>query len=434
MRLSYLVFILVILTNSFAHSTLHEEEPALYSYIIGSINSDKIEAESNSDIYAIPASCLKVVTTLLAYKVLGKDFNYQTRLYKADNDYIIKFSGDPTFTSEKLKELLLPIQGKKIEGRLILDNSLFIVHPHSTNIIVGDRGKHYARPVSALIIDENFIHLDIFPTSNGKLAQVSSESGFEVRSELIIDENPSNITTTWEGDTILLKGNINKSSEAVSKALSPLEIDEFAQHKLKKLLKELSINAQIKIINDETLMPQQMQLVKAIDSETLEVIIPPALERSDNMVFDTLFLNIIHKVQQAKIKDWGEGNVIIKRLIQEYLGVDVEKAIIADGSGLSFYNRIQPKKLFEILKNNYTDMTFLSSMPKIDYINERLGEEVLPSYLRAKTGALLGFRCLCGYDTRANDPKAFVIMANSFEPLSKNINAVLAKFISEKLK
>lgn len=428
-----MTLLLVSNRNVLAAENLYKQEPALYSYVSGAINSEVIKAQANADIYTLPASCLKVVTGLLAYKVLGKDFTYKSQLYEAGEDIVIKFSGDPTFTSQKLRELLLPIRGTKIAGSLVLDNSLFIVHPHSTNIIVGDRGTRNARPISALVIDENFINLTITPGKKGQPAQVISDAGYEIRAKVITDENPTAISSIWEDSYILVQGNINLDSEVIEKTISPMKIENFAFDKIEKILKELSIEAKIKIINDDTQLPAQMKLVKVIESPSLEKILPFALENSDNMIFDILFLSIIHKVQTKKIRDWGEGNIIIKELIKQYLGVDVGQAIIADGSGLSPYNRLQPRKLFEILKNNYSDRSFILAMPKIDYINKALGAEIMPSYLKAKTGTLLGFRCLCGYDLREENPGAFVIMASGFEPLSRNINRVLARFVVSEL-
>ena len=213
----------------------------------------------------------------------------------------------------------------------------------------------------------------------------------------------------------------------VTKIISPIRIDEFSIDKVQKILENLSIKApKILISNDKTRSTKKV-LISSIQSEPISQIIPPALELSDNLTFDLLFLSIIHQTQDKKIRDWGEGNNIIKALIKDKLHVDVEKSIIADGSGLSFYNRIKPRFLFEILKKNYNDKEIMAAMPTAGYINKSHNEEILPNYIRAKTGTLLGFRCLCGYDTRELKPKAFVVMASGFEPLSKTINKIIAK-------
>lgn len=408
-----------------ADNNLYKQEPALYSYIIGSLNNKKIEAEDNSEIYTIPASCLKVVTSLLAYKVLGSEFSYQTVLYKSKDDYVIRFSGDPSLTSEKLKQLLEPLKGQKFD-RLILDNSLFIIHPHSVNNVIADKGTKNSRPISAMVIDKNFIHLKITPSN------AENDAGYQINSELSTGEEPTSVVALWDKDVIKLKGSVNNKSKIINKIISPININDFAMYKVINILQSLNISATIEIVDDEINIPEDKVFIGSIVSDNIGKIIPPALESSDNMIFDILYLNILHKVQDKKIQDWGEGNIIIKKLIKEYLDVDVEKSIIVDGSGLSFYNRIKPRQLFEILRKNYSIL--VDSMPSSQYINNSwLGDkDILNEYIRAKTGSLLGFRCLCGYNTREDNPKAFVIMANSFEPLSQNINSVIAKFIEKR--
>jgi len=428
-KLLALIFISLLANQAIANDYLYKEEPAFYSYIAGEINRDKILFEQNSEVYTIPASCIKVVTAMLAYKVLGKDYTYVTKLYEAGDDVIIEFGGDVTLTTEKLIELLSPLKQKQIKGKIILDNSLFIAHHYSSNIIAGDRGKRHSKPISALIIDQNEIILQIVPAKHGELAKITSNSPHKIDSKIVSSADPTSISIIWEDNEILaITGNISTEEKVVTKIISPIKIDNFAIDKIQKITEKLAINAPITIKNNQSTLPKLKKLINSIKSPPLSQILPPALEASDNLTFDLLFLSILAQTHDQKIRDWGEGNNLIKALIKDKLHVDIEKSIIADGSGLSFYNRIKPKFLFEILKKNYTDKDFLNAMPTVGYINAAHDEEILPSYLKAKTGTLLGFRCLCGYDTRNANPKAFVIMASGFEPLSKKINKVVAKY------
>lgn len=423
-------FFLIFLLN---HSAMAAKSPdlreiAFYSHIVGEVTSGKITSEEQADVYTIPASCLKVITALLAYKILGKDHSFRTELYEAGQDVILKFGGDMTLTSAKLTLLLRAIKDKLKQGNLIIDNSTYIAHPYSTNLITGDRGKKYAKPISALVIDQNEITIKISPTEKGRLANLAYNSELKINNQIISSSEPSNISAVWEEEVLTLTGNISTQEQFVEKIVTPIKIESYALDKLKKIINSLGLNTPISIVNDELILPSEKKLLSFLPSATLDEIIPQALEASDNLTFDILFLNIIHKALNKKIRDWGEGNMVIKNLINERLGVDIEKSIIADGSGLSFYNRIKPRFLYEILQKNYTDNDFFHAMPKVDYINKSFETPILPSYIKAKTGSLLGFRCLCGFDTRKANPKAFVVMANGFEPLSKNINQDMANF------
>ena len=131
------------------HQELYNLKPAFYAYIIGDVYKDHIETEHAADVYAMPASCQKTITALLAYKTLGSDFRFETKAYltKQRNgiqDVIVVASGDPTLTSENLKELLEPLQGRIIKGNIVIDASLFHTPEYSKNNMLDDVGSSYA--------------------------------------------------------------------------------------------------------------------------------------------------------------------------------------------------------------------------------------------------------------------------------------------------
>lgn len=111
------------------HDQLYKQKPGFYSYIIGDVNSDKIYLEKNSEVYATPASCQKVITAILALKELGPEYRYETSLLSNKKDIVIKFSGDPSFTSEQLTTLLAPLRNSKIKGILSLIIVFTKLHP-----------------------------------------------------------------------------------------------------------------------------------------------------------------------------------------------------------------------------------------------------------------------------------------------------------------
>jgi D-alanyl-D-alanine carboxypeptidase/D-alanyl-D-alanine-endopeptidase (penicillin-binding protein 4) len=386
----YFCCILILLLTSCAkppHS-LYDQKPAYYSYIVGDIKGN-ISTELNADVYATPASCQKVITALLAYKTLGSDFQYETKLYSSQKDIIIKFSGDPTLKSESLAQLLEPLQNQKIHGRIILDASLYKTPSHSTNIMIGDVGTAYAPPISAIILDGNVINV----VAN---SEIPNDSGFKIK--------------------------------------SPQEIDSYILHKTQLILKDKNIAGSMIIVRDEALLPTNLKLINSVKSEKLGVFLPPALKKSDNLVFDSLYLKIVDSGVSVPITDWTEGSDIVKSLIEKNLGIKLGNALIIDGSGLSRYNRIQPRQLFEILQRGYDMKEFVDALPFPGEPNSTLAlQKKLPKAVKAKTGNVLGVSCLCGYRTNGSEPKVFVIMANSFAPPVIEIFSVFEQFLNKQL-
>lgn len=360
------------------HAALYKEKPAFYAYIIGTIPNHRISHEYNADVFVTPASCQKIITALLAYKTLGPSYQYSTRLYTVKqglykNAAIVAFSGDPSLTSEDLYELLTPLKNKDLKGTIILDTSLFQTPAFSPNLVCDDIGKIYSRPISAMNLDQNLL----------------------------------------------------------TAKKSPEDLTLYIISKVRRVLGRLHIKAKIIIGSDPDKIPQHKTLVNTVQSKPLQSIIIPALKTSNNFVFDCLYLKIVNLQCSSPIKKWEEGHNVIKKLLQAHFDIDVGKALIIDGSGMSRYNRIQPRKLYELLCKAYKIQEFIDALPSPLELSTTLQQRTgLPKNIKAKTGALSGISGLCGYSF--NNPrsvKAFVMIASNFPPPASEMHVIQDTFI-----
>jgi D-alanyl-D-alanine carboxypeptidase/D-alanyl-D-alanine-endopeptidase (penicillin-binding protein 4) len=415
---------------------LYDKKPAFYTYILGDVHDDQILVEHQADVYATPASCQKTVTALLAYKSLGPDFQYRTNLYTTTkngkiHDLVISFSGDPTLQSENLSKLLEPLRNTYLTGNIILDASLFKTPPHSQNIIIGDIGTSYGQPVSSMILDKNLITVRALLNNNDQQSHFINDGGFPIDSDVLITSEPSSVAVIWEEGQIKITGHLNAHDKNFEAKLSPEEIDPYILNKINMVIKLLNIKGTPVIERESSKLPKNPHLLNTFKSEPLKNFLPPALKKSDNLVFDSLYLKIIHTQNHSNIKNWNEGDSIIKVLIKEYFDIDMDKSLFVDGSGLSRYNRVQTKKLFELLKKGYSVQEFVSALPSPGEPKTTLEKRTdLPEGMKAKTGSMSGMSCLCGYRTGTAHPKAFVIIANSFSPPSTEISSVIDDFIT----
>lgn len=89
-----------------------------------------------ADLPRTPASTMKLIPTFVALDSLGPDFVWFTKVYHTGyvsantlyGDLIIKGSGDPKLTSQRLNKLLEQVQQagiKHIKGDIVLDSSVF---------------------------------------------------------------------------------------------------------------------------------------------------------------------------------------------------------------------------------------------------------------------------------------------------------------------
>jgi D-alanyl-D-alanine carboxypeptidase/D-alanyl-D-alanine-endopeptidase (penicillin-binding protein 4) len=435
-----LIFLILNLTacQSHAYKILYKKHPAFYSYIIGDINN--IHQEYISDVFITPASCQKIITALIAIKELGPEYKYRTKLYTRKNNNkienaVIAFSGDFTLSSENLITLLKPLENIFIKDNLILDASAFTVNPHSENIIIGDIGTSYAQPASAIIIDENLINLTILPDNINYLTNISIDVPiYNINSKAITNNKINEISRTWNKDNIEITGNINFNSKPQFFKLSPLNANEYFKFKMEAILKKLNIKTKLKIIYDKKDIPTGLTLINKIDSKPLKEILQPALKQSNNLAFDSLYLTLLHRNILEGVSYWHDGDAVIKSLLKKHFNLDFNYGAFYDGSGLSRYNKIQPKQLFLLLQKGLNVKEFVESLPYPSEDNTTLKNyEYLSSNIKAKTGTMSGIRVLSGYYISSKTTKVFVFFVSGFKSPYGNLPVNLNKFIQKEL-
>jgi len=433
----FLIGILYLITGctSSYNKLLYNKKAAFYSYVFGSVQGKQIYAKHDADVYVATASCQKTISALLAYKTLGADYRYETKVYvtkknRKIHNVIISFAGDPTLKTADLFQLLKPLKGARIIDKILLDATLFNVPTHSPNLMLDDLGTDYAQPVSSINIDKNLIIVTVLPTKIGRLAVLNNDAGYPIDSEVVTNLDPSSVKLVILNNRIKATGNICFNKASLEMKISPIDLDYYVLNKVKSVIKSLNIKAKIKIIHNQMPLIKKPILINAVKSESLSSIIPAALKISDNLVFDSLYLKIIHSQSDKEIKSWNDGNEIFKSLIHKYFSIDVGNAMFVDGSGLSRYNRIQPRKFFDILRKGYYVSDFVAALASPGEPGSNLAKrnDIL-RYVRAKTGNMSGISCLCGYCISGH-PKAFVIVANNFAPPNNAIFPILDNFVN----
>lgn len=426
---SYLLTVILLASCSrLPADDLYTKKPGYYSYVIGDIGAAEPSLAANSDVYVAPASCQKIITTLLAYKQLGPEYRYQTDLYvTADKqEAIVRFSGDPTLTSEQLAKLLhhLPTEVK----HLWLDNSLFQTPALSPNIMRDDVGSFYAQPVSAMNLDHNQFHVTVNAGELGTKAHIENELGYNMTSRVVTSTEPTAVSFSWEKEQLVARGHINIKDTTRQFTVSPAEIEPYLELRLKPLVHNMTLHFTALPYP----LPQGAERIASISSKPLKDIIPKALKRSDNMILDSLYLTIINQIQPG-IEKWEQGDTVVKQLLVQHFGLSMQNALIIDGSGLSHYNRLQPRQLYALLQKAYDTPGFREALATPGEKGSTLKRRNLPTTIKAKTGSMSGIACICGYNIRASASQAFAFIATGFAPPLSEVYGVQDTFLRQVL-
>lgn len=125
---------------------------AVVSVSIRELETGKIFYERDADLLLHPASTLKAFTTPVMMRYLGMDYRVATGLYKHNNNYYLKLSGDPLLTSSKLTELFKNIE---IKTPIIIDDNIIDDIYWGVGWMWDDKDNPHMPKISAYNINRN---------------------------------------------------------------------------------------------------------------------------------------------------------------------------------------------------------------------------------------------------------------------------------------
>lgn len=339
-------------------------------------SKDQILVSKNADEKLIPASILKIFTSLVALHYLGEDYRFPTEFY-VDNQSNLKIKGygDPLLISEAISKIsqILAVLLKKSQplNNLILDDSYFsqpLTIPGITS-----SSQPYDAPNGALCA--NFNTVSFKRSSRG---YVSAETQTPLLPFVIKKIKASKL----KKGRIVFSHNKN-------------EITIYAGKLFQYFLEKQGVRFTGKVkrgrINDNT-----DRLIFKYDSvSSLEQTVAKLLEHSNNFTTNQLLI-----ATGAKII--GPPGTLVKgvTIASDYAHemLDIENMTISEGSGISRNNRVSAVQMDQVLQE------FLP----YHYLMRREGREFY------KTGTLYGVSTRAGYIQRSDgELYRYIIMLNS---------------------
>ena len=278
----------------------------------------------NASAPRIPASTLKLLTSLAAIHELGLDYRFKTAFYTdKQHNLIVKGYGDPLLISEVLEKIAQRIPGKiPFVNSIVLDNSYF-----SRSISIPGRGHStnpYDAPPSAL--SANFSTIKIARDKEGSvisdepqtpLTPLAKKIGSKIdagRGRFIIGDDPD-LAARYAGELIC---------EFLIKA-------------------GVAVHGSIKLGS----VPEDAKLLFVYHSPfTLNQVIQKMLEYSNNFIAHQLLLTMGAE-RFAPPGTLNKGLEVLRKFAREELGL--RHATIVEGSGISRKNRISAQGMLRVL-------------------------------------------------------------------------------------
>lgn len=356
----------------------------------------------------VPASTLKVLTSLNALHHLGEGYRFQTCFYLDSNTNLkIEGSGDPLLTSEILaklcRELALTLKSMDIAqiGEIVLDQSFF-----DSNIAIdgtGSSNNPYNAFVGALCANFNSVFFKYSKTGKRYLTA-------EPQTPLLPFVLKRIKVSKMKGGRVIL-----------SKEESKLYAGMLIRHFLKKEGINIAGDVKTGIVqkNDTHIYTYRSEY-------EIKDIIEKLLKYSNNFTANQLFLSsgAAKFSSPATVK---KGVSAMTAYASEILGLENFK--FAEGSGLSRQNRISPSGMIRVLEKFKRHHRLMPIQG-----NGKTSRGYKEFY---KTGTLYGVRTRCGYFKTPQGLYPFVIMINQkgrgYDQLKQKLWQTVLKYEKDQL-
>ncbi len=360
--------------------------------VIISDKNGKIIFSKNSSKKLVPASTLKVLTSLAAIHYLGSDFRFKTEFHM-DNDSNLKIKGfgDPLLISEIVEEISITLcnnlkKNKIVINNIILDDSYFdhLIKMPGTNL----SNQPYDAPNGALCVNFNTLYFKRFKNS-----YISAEA----QTPLLPCALKKIRKTFNNSGRIVFSHNKNEYT---------LYAGEMFLFFLKKHGAKITGNIKTGDINKKD------RLILVYESNfSLSKIISKLLEYSNNFMANQLFITMGANVFSPP-GTIEKGKLALLDYADQTLGIkDIN---IAEGSGISRQNKISAMDMDKIL----------SQFKPYRNLMRTMGNEYY------KTGTLNNIATRVGYIDNGNeDISRYVIMLNrsgkSMDSIMKLVRDIL---------
>ncbi len=353
--------------------------------------NDHIVAQHNPGKLFIPASTLKIATSLAALSILGPSYRFETEFYLTEtDDLFIKGSGDPFLTSEEVRLILFELKEKGVQriNNIFLDDTAFQLDTRTN----GSRQSlnPYDALNSALATNFNTIHIAVDQDGSIRSAEPQTPT-LPIMRKLGAHLSPGTHRINITRDTKNILSHTGELFRAI-------------QHKL-----DIPGNGAIASKNiTENLFPFHVH----VSSKNILDIIPSLLLYSNNYIANQLFLACGVK-EYGYPATWEKGRLAIETYLKS-LGLKDSEFYVVEGSGLSSENKITPEAM----------ITLLDLFKPYSHMMARSHGNLI------KSGTLTGVYSYAGYIVEEKQKHSFVIILNQ----DRNTRSSLLQLLEKKLR
>jgi D-alanyl-D-alanine carboxypeptidase/D-alanyl-D-alanine-endopeptidase (penicillin-binding protein 4) len=398
----------------------------------------------NPDDDFIPASTLKLLVGSVALARLGPEFSFRTDVATSGSiaggtlagNLYLRGGGDAQLSVEDLDTAAAAVAAtgvRQVSGALIGDASRYAAPRYPGGWEVDDLPYEYAAVPSALSVGLNVAHVRVVA---GNVAGAPTSLQIRPQSTALTIENQSvtgaagspdttDLARPWDRPRIVDVTGSYPAGAPPSDDLEPAVADPatFAVDLFKQALSAHGVSVTGGTALGVT--PPNARVVWSHRSKPLRALLHDFWPPSINLIGEQLLLELgatapPENAASQSLDTRGRG-LQVERAWLPSIGVDAHTVTLADGSGLSDYDRVSPRTLTEILQADWHGPqreAVLSALPVAGAsgtLASRFTQAPLRGAVYAKTGSTNHARLLAGY-ARTPDGRwiTFALMINDW--------------------
>lgn len=405
--------------------------------LVAEANSGKVIYAQREHQYQPPASIQKMVTALAARLYLGKDYRFETRLEQHGDDIVLRFSGDPALSRLQLSALLGKLKahtGKTIKGDLLLNGSQFSGYEHAPGWPWDILGVCYSAPSSSLSLEHNCVQGALYSNRGiGEKTRVNipSHQPLKVTTDARVTTKEEQKTSHCDLELVDKGHNHYHLSGCLVQRDKPLPLnfavqdtEAYISQVITAELKRLGIKLEGTIKRDDNASDTKGKAIATHHSAPLSTLLDHMVKESDNLYADNI-AKTLGTLYFSQPGSFANASKAIKAILKDKANIDLERAILVDGSGLSRNNRMTASQMMEVITYIYRyndELSLLTTMPvsgqsgTLRY-RQSVRQQPLQGKIRAKSGSLYGSYNLAGMlQTQSGNTLLFVQMVSNYFP------------------
>lgn len=427
--------------------------------------SGKVISEYGSEKSLVPASSMKVITTISALNLIGENYRYTTAIeydgvISKDSiltgNLYVRGSGDPTLGYDRLDSTLrfdslfsvwaitLKNKGiKEITGNIIADASAFEDYATPGSWNWDDIGQYYGAGPYGLNVFENSYTLYYSSTSStSKVDSIYPDiEGLTIWNDVKVGGAGDEAYIYGAPDNYYryVVGTIPANRKAYPVEGSMPDPPLFLALELKKALADAGIKVQKQATTVYAMKREKLpvnnvrKLLFQYTSPPLSEIVFHTNQKSNNLYAETL----LKTAGKVILNDGSRASGV--KVVENYWkgrGIDLVGFNMEDGSGLSRLNVITPKQMCVILNYELSQpgfSTFKNSLPiagQTGTLKTIAANTSAAGKIIAKSGSMYKVRSYSGYvKTKNGDLLPFCVIINNYTCGSAEIKSKLEKLM-----